>query len=127
MRGAVSVDHLHLLVSAPPQIAPSKRVHYLKGRSSRKLQEEFPSLRKRYWGQPLWARGCFCAAVGAVDEETIKRHTEEQKRDADGEGLFRIVGGGAESLKSALQPKAFQAALAASGLSILPKPTSFSW
>ena len=94
VRGAVSADHLHLLVSAPPQIAPSKLVQYLKGRSSRKLQEEFPSLRKRYWGQHLWARGYFCATVGAVDEETIKRYIEEQKWDDDGEGQFRIVGGG---------------------------------
>ena len=44
VRGAVSADHLHLLVSAPPQLAPSKLVQYLKGRSSRKLQEEFPAL-----------------------------------------------------------------------------------
>ena len=29
-------------------------------------------LRKRYWGQHLWARGYFCATVGAVDEETIR-------------------------------------------------------
>ena len=68
-------------------------MQYLKGRSSRKLQEEFPSLRKRYWGQHLWARGCFCATVGAVDEETIKRYIEEQKWDDDGEGQFRVVTG----------------------------------
>lgn len=94
VRGAVSADHLHLLVSAPPQIAPSKLVQYLKGRSSRKWQEEFPGLRKRYRGQHLWGRGYFCATVGAVDEETIKRYIEEQKWDDDGEGQFRIVGSG---------------------------------
>ena len=31
VRGAVSPDHVHLLVSAPPQLAPSKLVQYLKG------------------------------------------------------------------------------------------------
>lgn len=61
IRGAVSPDHLHLRLAAPPQLAPSKRVQFLKGRSSRMQQEEFPALRKRYWGQHLWARGYFCA------------------------------------------------------------------
>ncbi|MCL5671711.1 MAG: transposase [Acidobacteria bacterium] len=30
-------------------------MQYIKGRSSRRLQEEFPHLRKRYLGQHLWA------------------------------------------------------------------------
>ena len=90
VRGAVSPDHIHMLVSAPPQLAPSKLVQYVKGRSSRRLQEEFPHLRKRYWGQHLWARGYFCATVGAVDEATIKQYIENQKWDADDQG-FQIT------------------------------------
>ena len=82
IRGAVSPDHIHMLVSSPAQ--------YLKGRSSRRLQEEFPHLRKRYWGQHLWARGYFCATVGAVDEETIKAYIENQKWDEDDQG-FQIT------------------------------------
>lgn len=90
----VARDHVHLLVSAPPLLAPAKLVQYLKGSSSRRLQEEFPALRKRSRGQPLWARGYFCATVGAVDEKTIKRYIKEQKwDDEDGEGQFRVVGG----------------------------------
>ena len=46
LRGAVSPDHIHMLLSAPPHLAPAKLVQYIKGRSSRKLQEEFPELRK---------------------------------------------------------------------------------
>jgi putative transposase len=90
IRGAVSPDHIHMLVSAPPQLAPSKLVQYIKGRSSRRLQEEFEDLRKRYWGQRLWARGYFCATVGAVDEETIKKYIESQHWDEDAEG-FKIT------------------------------------
>jgi putative transposase len=67
IRGAISPDHVHMLMSSPPHLAPAKLVQYIKGRSSRKLQEEFPELRKRYWGQHLWAQGYFCATVGAVD------------------------------------------------------------
>ncbi len=45
-------------------------MQYLKGRSSQLLQDPFPELKKRYWGQHLWTRGYFCATVGKVDEET---------------------------------------------------------
>jgi putative transposase len=90
MRGAVSPDHIHMLLSAPPQLAPAKLVQYIKGRSSRRLQEEFPELRKRYWGQHLWARGYFCATVGVVNEETIKAYIENQRWNEDEEG-FKIT------------------------------------
>ncbi len=79
IRGAISADHVHMLVSVPPQLAPSKLVQYVKGRSSRLLQAEFSHLRKRYWGQHLWARGYFCATMGAVDEATVKAYIESQK------------------------------------------------
>src|ERR1700688_3439400 len=32
VRGAVSPDHIHLLLSAPPALAPSKLAQYIKGR-----------------------------------------------------------------------------------------------
>ena len=90
VRGAVSPDHIHMLVSAPRELSPAKMVQYIKGRSSRRLQEEFPELRKRYWGQHLWARGYFCATVGAVDEKTVREYIENQKWDEDEEG-FKIT------------------------------------
>ena len=90
VRGAVSPDHIHMLLSAPPHLSASKLVQYIKGRSSRRLQEEFPELRKRYWGQHLWARGYFCATVGAVDEQTIRQYIENQKWDEEEQG-FKIT------------------------------------
>ena len=90
VRGSVSPDHVHMLLSAPSDLAPAKLVQYIKGRSSRKLQDEFPELRKRYWGQHLWARGYFCATVGAVDEATIREYIENQKWDQDDQG-FKIT------------------------------------
>ena len=53
----------------------------LKGKSSHKLQKEFPELRKKYWGQHLWARGYFCTTVGAVTEELIKEYIENQDEE----------------------------------------------
>ena len=69
---------------------PSKLVQFMKGRSSRLLQQEFPALRKRYWGQHLWARGYCCASVGAVDETTIRAYIDNQRWDEDVDG-FKIT------------------------------------
>jgi putative transposase len=46
-------------------------------------------LKKRYWGQHLWARGYFCATVGSVTEETIKRYIENQESGENDE-IFRV-------------------------------------
>ncbi len=47
----ISKDHVHIVVSAPPNMAPSEIMRRIKGRSARKLFEEFPKLKKRYWGK----------------------------------------------------------------------------
>lgn len=59
LRGVVSKDHVHILVSAPPNISPSDIMRRVKGRVSRKIFEEFPHLKKRYWGRHFWSRGYF--------------------------------------------------------------------
>ena len=79
LKGHVGADHVHLLVSAPPQIAVAKLVQSLKGKSSRLLQQEYPRLRKRYWGRHLWARGYFCATVGAVTTKMVKAYIDQQE------------------------------------------------
>jgi len=82
VRGSIGKDHVHMLVSCPPTLAPSKIVQLLKGRSSRLIQEEFEELRKRYWGQHLWARGYFCRTVGVVTEEMVKEYIENQQDES---------------------------------------------
>ncbi len=47
VRGAISPDHIHMLLSAPPELSPARVVQYIKGRASRVLQMEFPELGKR--------------------------------------------------------------------------------
>ena len=82
VRGSIGKDHVHMLVSCPPTLAPSKIVQLLKGRSSKLMQEEFEELRKRYWGQHLWARGYFCRTVGVVTEEMVKEYIENQQDES---------------------------------------------
>jgi putative transposase len=50
LRGVVSKDHVHILVSAPPSMSPSEIMRRVKGRMSRKIFVEFPHVKKRYWG-----------------------------------------------------------------------------
>jgi REP element-mobilizing transposase RayT len=50
-----------MFLSIPPKLSLSDVMQRIKGRSSRRIQMEFPELRKRYWGRRFWARGIFRA------------------------------------------------------------------
>ena len=76
--GSINRDHVHLLLSIPPSLSVSRAVQYLKGRSSHKLLSEFASLRKRYWGQHLWARGYWVASSGNVTDEVWAEYIKNQ-------------------------------------------------
>lgn len=76
--GSVRTNHVNMLIDAPAHMSPAKIAQILKGRSSYKIQAQFPHLKKRYLGRHLWASGYFCATVWTVDEGTIKRYIEDQ-------------------------------------------------
>lgn len=77
VNGVISKDHLHLFVSIPPHISVSDFVKKAKGRSSRKLQQEFPELKKRYWGRHFWCRGYFSTTSGNVTDKMIDDYIED--------------------------------------------------
>lgn len=89
LKGHVGRDHVHLLVSIPPVLSVSRVMQYIKGKSSRQLQQEFTELRKRYWGQHLWARGYFCASSGTVTDDMIRKYIEDQ--DVPPDDGFRVA------------------------------------
>ena len=76
--GHVAVDHVHMLVSVPPKVSVSDLMQRLKGRSSRKMLEEFGELNRQFWGRHLWARGYFAVSSGNVTDEVIKQYIESQ-------------------------------------------------
>ena len=78
LKGHVSSDHVHLLVSVPPHLAISKLVQYLKGKSSYKMLQENKQLSKMFWGRHLWGRGYFVATSGNVTDEVIMEYIENQ-------------------------------------------------
>ncbi len=92
LEGAVSVDHVHILVSCPPNLSPSKLMQYVKGKSSRKLMMEFRTLEKQYWGRHMWARGYFVASSGNVTDEAIAAYIKGQEgtEPDDGGDNFRV-------------------------------------
>ena len=77
VRGVLSSDHVHMFVSVPPKVAISDLVRVMKGRSSHKVQREFPHLKKRYWGQRFWGRGYFSTTNGAVTEDTVLQYLKQ--------------------------------------------------
>ena len=85
LRGVVSKDHVHLLVSARPDIAPSEIMRRIKGWTSKRLFEEYPALKKRYWGRHFWARGYFCVTAGELTKkmiaEYLEHHFEQNGKD----------------------------------------------
>jgi REP-associated tyrosine transposase len=79
LSGSMSPYHMHLLLSIPPSISLSKALQYIKGKTARKLLQEFEVLRKRYWGQHLWGRGYFAVTVGNVNSEEVQNYIEQQE------------------------------------------------
>ena len=78
IKGHVSKDPIHILVSCSPGLAVSRLVRKLKGAGSHKLFSEFAHLRKQYWGQHLWGRGYFVVTTGTVTDEIVKDYIENQ-------------------------------------------------
>jgi REP-associated tyrosine transposase len=78
-------------VSGPPELSPSKMAQHIKGRSSRLLQQEFPHLKKQYWGKHLWARGYFCATAGRVTEKMIEAYISNQEDARPADVFFKVA------------------------------------
>jgi putative transposase len=77
--GSINRDHVHMLISIPPQLSVSRAVQYLKGKSSHRMLSEYKVLRKKYWGQHLWARGYWAVSSGNVTDDVWKEYIENQK------------------------------------------------
>ena len=71
----VQPDHLHLFISAYPQLPVHKLVKALKGRSSHHLRREFPHLLKL---PSLWTNSV--STAGNVPNKTIQKYIETQSR-----------------------------------------------
>lgn len=81
LKGAVSADHVHIHIEYPPKLAISDIIKRFKGRTSRKLQQEYPELKKKYWGKHFWAIGYGAWSTGNITEEMINEYLEHHRTD----------------------------------------------
>lgn len=70
-------DPVHLLVGVDPQFGINRLVKMMKGRSSRLLRQEFPSLRRR--APTLWTNSYFVATVGGAPLNVVKQYIADQR------------------------------------------------
>jgi putative transposase len=70
-------DHVHMLVEVDPQFGIHRLVKLMKGRSSRLLRQDFPSLSTRI--PTLWKNSYFVSTMGGALLSVIKQYIENQK------------------------------------------------
>ena len=77
--GKVARDHVHVFLSYRPTQKVSQIMQWLKGTSSRVLLQEFPRLRKQFWGRHFWARGYLAVSSGNLTDEMIQEYIDQQE------------------------------------------------
>lgn len=90
LRGAVKPDHVHLLVSLPPHVAPSRLMQAVKGKTSHHMLSEYRRLKREFWGRHLWARGYFACSSGNVTDEVIAEYIATQGDETLDDPKFTI-------------------------------------
>ena len=91
IKGVISSDHVHLHLSYPPKHSVSEMVRRIKGRSARKLLQEYPTLKKRYRGGHFWGIGYGAWSTGEITDEIVNEYLEhhrERERPNDPENFI---------------------------------------
>ena len=83
LKGVVSKDHVHMHIEYRPSQDISSIVKLMKGRSLRKLQMEFPELKKRYWGRHIWAICFGFWSTGNITDEMVNKYLEHHRNPND--------------------------------------------
>jgi putative transposase len=91
LKGVVSKDHVHIHIEYPPSKSISDLVKRLKGRTSRLLQQEYPELKRRYWGKHFWAIGYGAWSTGNITEEMVQEYLEHHRDPSNRENNRMIL------------------------------------
>jgi putative transposase len=75
IKGHVSRDHVHLLVSIPPQVTISRLLQRLKGKTAYKLLQEYAHIWKEFWGRHVWARAVSRPLAGRFQPSLARKRT----------------------------------------------------
>ena len=72
-------DHIHLLCSAHPKIAPGRIVQIFKSITAREIFRRKPSVKKELWGGEFWTDGYYVATVGErANWDTVEKCVQKQ-------------------------------------------------
>ena len=74
----VMPDHVHMMISFPPKLAPSDVVKSLKGTSAREWFKLYPETKEALWRGHLWTGSFFMSTVGNVSKEIVAEYIENQ-------------------------------------------------
>jgi putative transposase len=76
-------DHVHMLLSMPPNLDLSRFVNNLKTTTSRLLRRDFSERLRRYYSKPVfWSRSYCVISCGGAPLSVIKQYIEQQARPA---------------------------------------------
>ena len=78
--GHLMVDHVHMLVSFPPEYSVAQVMGYTKGKSAIHIARVYAGRRRSFVGQQFWARGYWVSTVGR-DEVAVRRYIQEQEKE----------------------------------------------
>ena len=70
-------DHIHMLVSIPPNLSVSSFMGYLKGKSSLMIFDRHANLKYKYGNRHFWCRGYYVDTVGR-NREKIAEYIRNQ-------------------------------------------------
>ena len=91
LAGHVRPDHVHLLLSVPPHLAPSRVMQAIKGKTSHHLLMDRRKLREEFWGRHLWGRGYFVCSSGNVTDEMIADYIRTQGAETQDDDRFKVT------------------------------------
>ena len=70
-------DHIHMLVSIPPNLSVSQFMGYLKGKSSLMIFDRHANLKYKYGNRHFWCRGYYVNTAG-TDTRAITAYIQNQ-------------------------------------------------
>jgi putative transposase len=74
------IDHVHLLISASPNIEITKFINHLKGHSSRFIRAKYATfLQDKLWREHFWSGSYFIASTGNGSIDILKQYIERQR------------------------------------------------
>jgi len=71
-------EHVHMLISFPPNKTPSSVVKSFKGASARAWFKKHPESKNLLWKGHLWSPSFYMSTLGSISKETVANYINNQ-------------------------------------------------